>query len=140
MSQSKLAKVFTPTLPELPIELWSQILNTAWITKADLGAKRLVCKPFARLLRRGQLNQVFDELVHKRNSKSARRAQEDAQEDAQGHRALLESVREVGNARLYVFFKLLIHNMDPSARRELRIKGIEALRECNRWFDKEDLF
>lgn len=135
MSQSKLAKVFTPTLPELPIELWSQILNTAWITKADLGAKRLVCKPFARLLRRAQHNQVFDELVHKRNAKSARRAQE----DAQGDRALLESVREVGNARLYVFFKLLIHNMDPSARRELRIKGIEALRECNRWFDKQDL-
>jgi len=140
---NKLAKARTPTLPELPAELWTQILETAWTSLADIGVKRLVCKRFATQLRRAQHNEVFKALVDKRNGKRASAEQADATGDLsaqeRGNRELLRSVEYVGDARLYVFFKLLIHNMDAGVRRELRIKGIEALRECNRWFESADL-
>lgn len=143
MPQSKFTKARTPTLPELPTELWSHILETAWTNLADIGVKRLVCKRFAKQLLRAQHNEVFMALVDKRNSKRARAEQADATSnlsaEEQGNRDMLRSVEYVGDARLYVFFKLLIHNMDAGVRRQMRIKGIEALRECNRWFESADL-
>jgi len=143
MSLSKRAKEQTPTLPELPLELWFNILQTAWTNLKDIGVKRLVCKRFAKQLRRAQHNEVFKTLVDKRNVERAFAEQQDATSnlsaEERGNRDMLRSVEYVGDARLYVFFKLLIHNMDPGVRREMRIKGIEALRECNRWFETADL-
>ena len=143
MSKCVCAATSNAELPSLPTELWFQIAQTAWTNLADLGVKRLVSKRFASQLRRTQHNVVFMQLVDKRKVNRARAAQQsetsDLSDDEQNHRNCLESIGYVDDTRLYVFFKLLVHNMDPSVRRTLRIKGIEALRECNKWFEDADL-
>ena len=128
-------------LPSLPTELWFHIAQTAWTNLADLGVKRLVCKRFASQLRRTQHNVVFMKLVDKRKGNRAAQESEtsDLSDDEQSHRNCLDSVGYVNDTRLYVFFKLLVHKMDPGVRRTLRIKAIEALRECNQWFEDANL-
>jgi len=143
MSKSACVATNNAELPNLPTELWFHIAQTAWTNLADLGVKRLVCKRFASQLRRTQHNVVFMQLVDKRKVNRARAAQasetSDHSDNEESHHNVLESVGYVNDTRLYVFFKLLVHNMDPGVRRTLRIKGIEALRECNKWFEDANL-
>ena len=128
-------------LPELPVDVWANIAQAAWRNLPEIGTARLVCKYFCDELRRVQHNEVFKALVDKRSpAHEADRVQRDAPSGAsRAERSLVRAVEFAGDARLFVFFKLLIHKTDGRTRRELRIQGINALREANEWFESADL-
>ena len=130
--------------PALPPELWTMIAQKAWHTLPDIGTARLVCKRFARALRRPQQMETMKLLIDARDSRREARAAQDAlngvDEDERDHRALVRSVAYLGDSRLYVFFTLLVHTADKDFRRAIRVAGIEAMRETNKRFKDADVW